>query len=185
MIHSKLLKVLWLCLAALWPLLLQAEEKPNILFIFADDWGWGDLSCHGHPYVKTPNIDRLAAEGTEFYRFHRCQRRVLTKPYRCDDGTFSRPLQHRWAFRLGAPKCHAKHAGLAGCGRAQFAALPPQGGVCHGPFWQMALSQRHDSGILLCRACMGSTNTAHLIAQVNKCHSMKMPCMRKRLLKSR
>ncbi|MFC7337756.1 sulfatase [Haloferula chungangensis] len=46
-----------------------AESKPNILFIFADDWGWGDLSCHGHPYVKTPNIDRLAAEGTDFHRF--------------------------------------------------------------------------------------------------------------------
>ena len=44
-------------------------DKPNILFIFADDWGWGDLSCHGHPYVKTPNIDRLAKEGTDFYRF--------------------------------------------------------------------------------------------------------------------
>ena len=38
------------------------EASPNILFIFADDWGWGDLSCHGHPYVKTPNIDRLARE---------------------------------------------------------------------------------------------------------------------------
>jgi len=46
-----------------------AAERPNILFIFADDWGWGDLSCHGHPYVKTPNIDRLAKEGTDFYRF--------------------------------------------------------------------------------------------------------------------
>ncbi len=46
-----------------------AAEKPNILFIFADDWGWGDLSCHGHPYVKTPNIDRLAKEGTDFHRF--------------------------------------------------------------------------------------------------------------------
>ena len=43
--------------------------KPNILFILADDWGWGDLSCHGHPYVKTPNIDRLAREGTDFQRF--------------------------------------------------------------------------------------------------------------------
>jgi N-acetylgalactosamine-6-sulfatase len=40
-----------------------AAEQPNIIFIFADDWGWGDLSCHGHPYVKTPNIDRLAREG--------------------------------------------------------------------------------------------------------------------------
>ena len=47
----------------------HAETRPNILFIFADDWGWGDLGCHGHPYVKTPNIDRLAAEGTDFHRF--------------------------------------------------------------------------------------------------------------------
>lgn len=47
----------------------HAAGKPNILFIFADDWGWGDLSCHGHPYVKTPNIDRLAKEGTDFHRF--------------------------------------------------------------------------------------------------------------------
>ena len=47
----------------------HAAPKPNILFIFADDWGWGDLSCHGHPYVKTPNIDRLAKEGTDFHRF--------------------------------------------------------------------------------------------------------------------
>jgi N-acetylgalactosamine-6-sulfatase len=45
------------------------SEQPNILFIFADDWGWGDLSCHGHPYVRTPNIDRLAREGTDFHRF--------------------------------------------------------------------------------------------------------------------
>lgn len=46
-----------------------AAGKPNILFIFADDWGWGDLSCHGHPYVRTPHIDRLAKEGTDFHRF--------------------------------------------------------------------------------------------------------------------
>ncbi len=44
-------------------------DRPNILFIFADDWGWGDLGCHGHPYLKTPNIDRLAREGTDFHRF--------------------------------------------------------------------------------------------------------------------
>jgi len=28
----------------------KAVERPNIVFIFANDWGWGDLSCHGHPY---------------------------------------------------------------------------------------------------------------------------------------
>ena len=45
------------------------DPRPNIVFIFADDWGWGDLGCHGHPYIKTPNIDRLAREGTDFHRF--------------------------------------------------------------------------------------------------------------------
>lgn len=48
---------------------IHASERPNIIFIFADDWGWGDLSCHGHPYLKTPNIDRLAKEGTDFSQF--------------------------------------------------------------------------------------------------------------------
>ncbi|TWU51060.1 Arylsulfatase [Rubripirellula tenax] len=47
----------------------ERASRPNIVFLFADDWGWGDLSCHGHPYVRTPNIDRLAREGTDFHRF--------------------------------------------------------------------------------------------------------------------
>ena len=45
-------------------------SAPNIVFIFADDWGWGDLSCHGHPWLKTPHLDRLAAEGTDFQQFN-------------------------------------------------------------------------------------------------------------------
>jgi N-acetylgalactosamine-6-sulfatase len=47
----------------------KKETRPNIVFIFSDDWGWGDLSAHGHPYVKTPNIDRLVKEGTDFQKF--------------------------------------------------------------------------------------------------------------------
>ena len=47
-----------------------AASKPNIVFIFADDWGWGDLSCHGHPFLKTPNLDRLASEGIDFQQFN-------------------------------------------------------------------------------------------------------------------
>lgn len=65
--NMKALRVFWLALLFCMPAC--AETKPNIVFIFADDWGWGDLGCHGHPYVKTPNIDRLAAEGTDFHRF--------------------------------------------------------------------------------------------------------------------
>ena len=63
------LKSTFFCLALLSFVPLRGDDRANILFIFADDWGWGDLSCHGHPYVKTPNIDRLAAEGTDFHRF--------------------------------------------------------------------------------------------------------------------
>jgi len=44
--------------------------RPNIVFIFADDWGWGDLSCHGHSYLQTPNLDRLAQEGIDFHQFN-------------------------------------------------------------------------------------------------------------------
>jgi N-acetylgalactosamine-6-sulfatase len=44
--------------------------KPNIVFIFADDWGWGDLSSHGHPWIKTPHLDRLAREGMDFRQFN-------------------------------------------------------------------------------------------------------------------
>lgn len=44
-------------------------SKPNVIFIFADDFGWGDISKHGHPDIRTPNIDRLAEEGSEFYQF--------------------------------------------------------------------------------------------------------------------
>ena len=44
--------------------------KPNIVFILADDFGYGDLGCYGHPYARTPNIDRLASEGTRFMQFY-------------------------------------------------------------------------------------------------------------------
>ena len=47
-------------------------SRPNIVFVFADDWGWGDLSCYGHPQARTPNLDRLAAQGTLFSQFYVC-----------------------------------------------------------------------------------------------------------------
>ena len=47
-----------------------AAEKPNVIFVLADDLGWGDLGYVGHPYARTPNIDRMAAEGTTIANFY-------------------------------------------------------------------------------------------------------------------
>ncbi|MDX2267332.1 MAG: sulfatase-like hydrolase/transferase [Bryobacter sp.] len=59
--------------AAASPALLRSQSPstpPNIIFILADDMGWGDLSCYGNTQMKTPNLDRLASEGTLFTQFY-------------------------------------------------------------------------------------------------------------------
>src|SRR5262245_21870909 len=48
---------------------LAAESRPNIIFILVDDLRWDALGCMGHPFVKTPNIDRIAKEGALFKNF--------------------------------------------------------------------------------------------------------------------
>jgi arylsulfatase A len=45
-------------------------SKPNIVVIVADDLGYGDLGCFGHPRIKTPSLDRLAGEGVRFTTFY-------------------------------------------------------------------------------------------------------------------
>lgn len=48
------------------------EKKPNIIFILADDLGWGDLGCYGQHELKTPNLDKLASQGLRFTNFYVC-----------------------------------------------------------------------------------------------------------------
>ncbi|GHB75097.1 N-acetylgalactosamine-6-sulfatase [Persicitalea jodogahamensis] len=45
-------------------------QQPNIIFVFADDWGFGDLGCYGNKEVSTPNLDKLATQGTRYTQFH-------------------------------------------------------------------------------------------------------------------
>jgi arylsulfatase A len=47
-----------------------ADRPPNFVILFADDLGWGDLGCYGHPTIRTPNLDRMAAEGMRFTQFY-------------------------------------------------------------------------------------------------------------------
>ncbi len=57
------------------------ELRPNIIFILADDLGWGDLSCYGRPDYHTPNIDLLALQGTKFTDAYSAS--AICTPTRC------------------------------------------------------------------------------------------------------
>lgn len=59
----------------------QPGRKPNILFILADDLGYGDLGCYGQKQIQTPNLDRFASEGTRFT--HCYSGSTVCAPSRC------------------------------------------------------------------------------------------------------
>lgn len=64
---SRLRILITICFS-LFLIFIQAQEKPNIIFILADDLGYGDLSCYGAKDIHTPNIDKLANGGIRFTR---------------------------------------------------------------------------------------------------------------------
>ena len=64
-----ILKFILLLLLPLAMLPAASVQPPKMLFIYADDWGFGDLGYHGNQVVETPHLDRLASQGTEFMEF--------------------------------------------------------------------------------------------------------------------
>jgi arylsulfatase A-like enzyme len=48
----------------------REDSPPNVIFIQADDLGYGDVGCYGQKVIQTPNIDRLAREGMRFTNFY-------------------------------------------------------------------------------------------------------------------
>jgi arylsulfatase A len=73
---TRLVLALLGCLAAQ-----AADRKPNIVFILADDLGYGDLGCFGQKKIRTPNLDRLASEGMRFTQH--CSGNAVCAPSRC------------------------------------------------------------------------------------------------------
>ena len=69
-----------------------AERKPNIVFILADDLGYGDLGCYGCPDIRTPHLDRLSARGNPLYRLLRQRGRLLAYTNRVADGRYQQRL---------------------------------------------------------------------------------------------
>mgnify|MGYP001085882074 CR=1 FL=1 len=67
-------------------------KRPNVLFILTDDQGWADAKFAGHPYVQTPNLDRLASQGTWFKQFYVAA--TVCSPSRCAFLTSHYPARH-------------------------------------------------------------------------------------------
>ena len=104
--------------------LCQAKaDRPNIIYILADDLGWGDLGCYGQKTLKTTNLDRLAKEGMRFTRHYAGS--TVCAPSRC-------------VLMTGL---HTGHARIRGNGKSQllktditFAKLLQQNGYQTGCF---------------------------------------------------
>jgi len=78
------------------------SPRPNIIFILADDLGWGDLGCYGHPITQTPNLDRMAREGTLFTQFYVCG--SVCSPSRCAFFTGQYPSRHKIHGHYATPE---------------------------------------------------------------------------------
>ncbi|MDC0308059.1 MAG: arylsulfatase [Planctomycetaceae bacterium] len=88
-------------------LILSSAEarQPNIIFIMADDLGYHELGCYGQKWIKTPNIDRIAAEGMKFTQFYSGE--AVCAPARCVLLT-GKHTGHSYVRNNGDPK-HLQH----------------------------------------------------------------------------
>jgi arylsulfatase A-like enzyme len=84
----------------------QAADRPNILFILTDDLGWGDLGCYGHTRIKTPHLDKLAAEGTQYLQFY--VNNPVCSPSRTAFTTGHYPARHRVHGHFAGNQSNAK-----------------------------------------------------------------------------
>ncbi len=89
----------------------SAPPRPNILFILADDLGYGDLGCYGQQRIRTPRLDRMAAEGMVFTRAYAGS--TVCAPSRC-------------ALMTGRHMGHARVRGNAGRNNPLAQALRPE-----------------------------------------------------------
>jgi len=111
----KRLLSLWLPIAvALVPSFGAAEiaPRPNIIFVFTDDFGWGDVGCYGGEFVPTPNLDRMAKEGIRFTQFYVAS--PICSPSRTGVTTGMSPARWRITSYLQTRK------GNAECEQADF-----------------------------------------------------------------
>ncbi|MBX2924584.1 MAG: arylsulfatase [Chitinophagaceae bacterium] len=78
--------LIWLQLCTVW---IYAQQKPNVVFIYADDLGYGDLSCYGASAIQTPNIDRLASQGLLLTNAHATSATCTPSRFSLMTGTYA------------------------------------------------------------------------------------------------
>ncbi len=94
----------------------EIPTRPNIIFVLADDMGFGDVGCYGGTIAPTPNLDRLAREGTRFTRYYSAS--PICSPSRC--GLITGQFPARWNITSYLQA----RAGNRECEQADFLAAP-------------------------------------------------------------
>lgn len=94
--------IVFLCAAST----VSASTKPNIIIFLADDLGYGDLGCYGHPIIQTPNIDALADEGVRLTDCH--SGGTVCSPSRASLLTGRTPYRTGFYYIAGAGGCYLK-----------------------------------------------------------------------------
>jgi arylsulfatase A len=118
---------LWMCVFLFLPVgpaaaqkfeknLVPDDEAPrtNLVVIFADDMGWGDLACYGHPTIRTPRLDQMAAEGTRFTQFYSASPACTASRYALLTGRLPVRSGFSWVLGPKSPRgMHPKEVTLA------------------------------------------------------------------------
>ena len=122
-----------------------ASDHPNIVFIMADDLGWAELGCYGQEKIRTPNIDRLAAEGMRFIDYYTSA--PVCAPARCTLMT-GLHLGHAYArdnFEVGSWDSYRGQLPLP-AGTVTIATLLKEAGYATGAFGKWGLGEVGSSG---------------------------------------
>lgn len=122
---------------------LRQAQQPNIIFIFADDWGYGDLGIHGSTFCETPRLDQMAKEGTDFQNF--TVNHPVCSPSRTAVMTGQFPARHSVHQHFASTK-HHQRAGMPDWLDPQAPMLPrmlQQAGYATAHFGKWHLSNDH------------------------------------------
>ncbi len=92
----------------------QKQDKPNIVILFCDDLGYGDLTSFGHPTIKTPNLDQMVSDGMKFTNFYSGSPACTASRYSLLTGRYPKRSGFSWVLSPTSPRgIHPKEITMA------------------------------------------------------------------------